>query len=114
MGIGAAGSESSGIVSIENFRQSFVSFYLLSEETVSSNFVHVYTDPQEFNFSTNPTFIDANGTIRDPVLISEPVAYITSVGLYNNNNDLLAVAKLTKPLRKDFTIGTVIKIKLDY
>ena len=99
---------------LESFRASLTSFSLQSEETITSNFVHVYTDPQEFNYSTNPTFIQDNGTIRDPVLISEPVSYITSVGLYNNNNDLLAVAKLTKPLRKDFTIGPVIRIKLDY
>ena len=96
------------------FLQSIHGFSLRSEETITSNFVHVYTDPQEFNYSTNPTFIQADGTIIDPVLISEPVSYITSVGLYNNNNDLLAVAKLTKPLRKDFTIGPVIRIKLDY
>ena len=47
-------------------------------------------------------------------LIYSPVTYITTVGLYNDSNELLAVAKLSKPLQKDFTKESLIRVKLDY
>ena len=47
-------------------------------------------------------------------LISNPQTYVTTVGMYNDNNELLAVAKLSKPLTKDFTKEALIRIKLDY
>ena len=47
-------------------------------------------------------------------MIDNPQTYITTVGLYNDNQDLLAVAKLSQPLPKDFTKEALIKIKLDY
>ena len=47
-------------------------------------------------------------------MINSPQAFITTVGLYNDNNDLLAVAKLSRPLLKDFTKETLVRIKLDY
>ena len=47
-------------------------------------------------------------------MIDSPQAYITSVGLYNDNNDLLGIAKLSRPLLKDFTKESLIRVKLDY
>jgi hypothetical protein len=47
-------------------------------------------------------------------MINSPQAFVTSVGLYNDNNDLLAVAKLSRPLLKDFTKESLVRIKLDY
>jgi len=47
-------------------------------------------------------------------MIYSPVTYITTVGLYNDSNELLAVAKLSKPLQKDFTKETLVRVKLDY
>ena len=47
-------------------------------------------------------------------MVNNPQSYITSVGLYNDTNDLLAIAKLSKPLLKDFTKEALIRIKLDY
>ena len=47
-------------------------------------------------------------------MVDSPQSYITTVGLYNDNNDLLAVAKLSRPLLKDFTKESLIRIKLDY
>ena len=46
--------------------------------------------------------------------INSPQSYITTVGMYNDNNDLLAVAKLSKPLLKDFTKETLVRVKLDF
>ena len=68
----------------------------------------------EFNYSTNPSNITGSGELRHSVMIDNPQGYITQVGLYNDNNDLLAVAKLSTPLLKDFTKEALVRIKLDY
>tara|TARA_R100001509_G_scaffold163600_1_gene138557 strand:- start:6 stop:1019 length:1014 start_codon:yes stop_codon:yes gene_type:complete len=90
------------------------SFKLNSEETVSSNYVFVRVRNSEFNYSNNPSNITGSGELRHNSMVNNPQAYITSVGLYNDNNDLLGVAKLSKPLLKDFTKEALIRIKLDY
>jgi hypothetical protein len=89
-------------------------FRVQSEETISSNFVFVRARNSEFNYSTNPSLITGSGEIRHNVMIDTPQSYITTIGLYNDNNDLLAVAKLSRPLLKDFTKETLIRVKLDY
>lgn len=90
------------------------SFKLQSEETISSNFVFVRVRNSEFNYSTNPSNITGSGELTHNIMINSPQAYITTVGLYNDNNDLLAVAKLSRPLLKDFTKEALVRIKLDY
>ena len=89
-------------------------FTIQSEETVTSNYVFVRVRNSEFNYSTNPSYITGSGELRHDVMINTPQAYITTVGMYNDNNDLVAVAKLSKPLLKDFTKEALIRIKLDY
>ncbi len=90
------------------------SFKLNSEETISSNYVFVRVRNSEFNYSNNPSNITGSGELRHDSMVNNPQAYITSVGLYNDNNDLLGVAKLSRPLLKDFTKEALIRIKLDY
>ena len=58
--------------------------------------------------------IDDNGNILYTTLINNPQTFITTVGMYNDSNELLAVAKLSKPLVKDFTKEALIRVKLDY
>jgi len=90
------------------------SFRQQSEETITSNFVFVRARNSEFNYSTNPSLITGSGELRHNVMIDSPQSFITAVGLYNDNNDLLAVAKLSRPLLKDFTKESLVRIKLDY
>ena len=87
---------------------------LQSEETISSNFVFVRVRNSEFNYSTNPSNITGSGELSHDIMINSPQAYITTVGLYNDSNDLLAIAKLSRPLLKDFTKEALVRIKLDY
>ena len=89
-------------------------FTLQSAETITSNYVFVRVRNSEYNYSTNPSYITGSGELRHDVMINTPQAYITTVGLYNNNNDLLGVAKLSRSLLKDFTKEALIRIKLDY
>ena len=97
----------SAIISGSNFR-------LNSEETVTSDYVFVRIRNSEFNYSTNPSNITGSGELRHNIMVNSPQAYITTVGLYNDNNDLLAVAKLSRPLLKDFTKEALVRIKLDF
>lgn len=90
------------------------SFKLSSQETVSSNFVFARARNSEFNYSTNPSILTGSGEIRHDILIDAPETYVTTVGLYNDNQDLLAVAKLSRPLLKNSTKEALIRIKLDY
>jgi hypothetical protein len=89
-------------------------FSLQSQEVVSSRYFFTRVKNSEFNYTTNPSIIDANGNLLYTTLIDNPQTFITTVGMYNDNNELLAVAKLSKPLTKDFTKEALIRIKLDY
>ena len=91
-----------------------VEFTVRSEETVTSNYVFIRARNSEFNYSTNPSYITGSGELRHSALIDNPQAYISTVGLYNDNNELLAVAKLSRPLLKDFTKEALLRVKLDY
>lgn len=92
----------------------FNSFQLNSQETVPSQYVFTRIRNSEFNYSTNPSFITGSGDIRIDRMVNAPQTYVTTVGMYNDNNELLAVAKLSKPLLKDFTKEALVRIKLDF
>jgi hypothetical protein len=89
-------------------------FRLQNYETISSRYFFVRVKNSEFNYTTNPTVIDSNGNLLYTSLIYNPQTYIASVGLYNNSGDLVAVAKLNKPLVKDFTKELLLRVKLDF
>jgi hypothetical protein len=91
------------------------SFKVNSEETISSDFIFVRARNNEFNYSENPSFISGStGEVLFQSFINAPQTYITTVGLYNDTNDLVAVAKLSRPLEKDFTKETLVRVKLDF
>lgn len=90
------------------------SFQLNNKETISSQFAFVRVRNSEFNYSTNPSYITGSGDLRISEMVNAPQTYVTTVGMYNDNNELLAVAKLSRPLLKDFTKEALIRIKLDF
>jgi hypothetical protein len=89
-------------------------FSLNSEETITSDYIFVRIKNSDFNYTTNPSMISGSGEFYYPSLINNPQTFITTVGLYNDNNELLGVAKLSKPLVKDFTKEALIRVKLDF
>ena len=90
-------------------------FTLRSEETLTSDYVFVRARNAEFNYSENPSFISGStGELIYPIFVESPQTYITTIGLYNDANELVAVAKLSKPLEKDFTKELLVRVKLDF
>lgn len=89
-------------------------FQLNSYEQVSSNYVFVRIKNGDYNYTTNPTYISGSGNLVYSTLINNPQTYITTVGMYNTANELLAVAKMSRPLLKDFTKEALLRVKLDW
>jgi hypothetical protein len=91
------------------------SFALNSEETITSDYVFVRARNSEFNYSENPSFISGStGEVIYDNFINAPQVYVTTVGMYNDSNELLAVAKMSRPLLKDFTKEALVRVKLDF
>ena len=91
-------------------------FIIDTEEDVNSQFYFVRAKNSQFNYTNNPSF--TSGSSRGTILFSSmrmnPKVFITTVGMYNDQNDLLAVAKLSQPIAKDFTKEALIRVKLDF
>lgn len=90
-------------------------FAARSEEKISSTHYFVRVTNKNFNFSNNPTFVTGStGTFRHASMLRNPSVYLTTIGMYDDNNRLVAVAKLSQPLLKSFNREALIKVKLDY
>ena len=90
-------------------------FTLNSQENISSDFIFVRPRSSQFNYSQNPSFISGStGEVLYSSFINNPQVYITTVGLYNDASELVAVAKLSRPLLKDFTKEALVRVKLDF
>lgn len=90
-------------------------FRARSAETISSTHYFVRLRNKEYNYSNNPTFYNAdNGALVQSDFRNDPRTYVTTVGLYNDQNELLAVAKLSKPVRKSFDEEVLLRVRLDF
>jgi len=90
-------------------------FQVRRTENVSTSHYFVRANNREFNFSNNPTFVSGSvGKFTQPLFEKDPHVYITTVGLYDDANELLAVAKTSKPIEKSFDKEIAIKVKLDF
>jgi hypothetical protein len=90
-------------------------FRLNSQETITSDYVFIRARNSEFNYSENPSFISGStGEVIYDYFIDNPQVYPTTVGLYNDANELLAVAKMSKPIPKNFIHEALITVKLDF
>lgn len=68
----------------------------------------------EFNYSSNPTYLSSSQIVVKNEASDPPISYITTVGLYSADNELLAVAKLSEPLKKTIDSELTIRVRLDY
>ena len=87
------------------------------KEEINSTHYFVRATSQEFNATTNETLYTQSAAGTKQVisgLNSDPKTYITSVGMYNSNSELLAIAKLSQPILKSTAREALIKVKLDF
>ena len=91
------------------------SFQARREEEISSTNYFVRANNKDFNFSANPTFsTGSDGSFTQGTFFKDPKTFITQVGLYNDSDELLAIAKLSKPLLNSYAREAIIKVKLDF
>lgn len=84
-------------------------------ESITSTYYFIRLKNGMYNYSNNPTFITGSlGDIKIPLFKESPTTYITTIGLYNNRQELLAVARLSKPIPKNFTNEIILQVKLDF
>lgn len=84
-------------------------------ENVSTAHYFVRVNNREFNYSNNPTFVTGSqGEFYNNSFTTEPIVYPTTIGLYNDANELIAVAKTSKPIAKSFSKEVLVKVKLDF
>ena len=90
---------------------------------INSSLVFCRAMPDDFNYSSNPTYIEQTGdyqgrlTIYDPTLpeeTQEPFTYVTTIGLHDNTGGLLAVAKLSRPVEKNPSRDLTLRVRLDF
>ncbi|MAF37115.1 hypothetical protein CL622_08440 [archaeon] len=68
----------------------------------------------DFNYSSNPTYLSGSKMVVKNTHSDEPITYMTTVGLYSAANELLAVAKLSEPLKKTPSNEFTLRVRLDY
>jgi hypothetical protein len=100
---------------LHNMLESGSDFQARRVENISTSHYFVRAQNREFNFSNNPTFITgSDGTFKESDFETNPRTYITAIGLMNDANEILAVAKTSQPIEKSFDKEVLVKVKLDF
>jgi hypothetical protein len=90
-------------------------FLARNSEKITSTHYFVRVKNSQYNFSNNTTYVTGSaGAIAQSSFIKDPKSYITTIGLYNQRYELVAVAKLSKPLLKTSQREALIRVKLDF
>jgi len=114
----APGNAKAFVWSIENSSKVMT---VRKSEFVPARHYFIRVKNRDFNYSNNPTYVydgtdgvHAQGTIYNEDFITDPKTYITTVGLYNSDNELIAVAKLSRPAVKAFDNELLVQVKVDF
>jgi len=89
-------------------------FQARNSEKITSTHYFVRVKNGQFNYTNNPTFVTGSTGDINTSFLTDPVTYITTIGLYNDQQELLAVAKVSKPILKSFSKESLIRVKLDF
>jgi len=95
-------------------RQRIVDIQFSNTTELNSTIYFCRVGHNDFNYSSNPTYLQDSKIRVKNKTTDAPVSYITTVGLYSADNEMLAVAKLSEPLRKDPTNDITLRVRLDY
>lgn len=90
-------------------------FIARSAETITSTNYFIRLRNSQYNYSNNPTYYTGSNpqNVLEPFRV-KPITYVTTIGLYNDSNELLAVAKLSRPVQKSTDKEALIRVRLDY
>lgn len=106
------GSEISS--SCDGFRNRLFDLDFNNTTELNSTIYFCRANTSDFNYSSNPTYLSGSKVRVKDQATDSPVSYVTTVGLYSADNELLAVAKLSEPLKKDPTNEFTLRVRLDY
>ena len=95
-------------------RNRIVNIQLNNTTELNSTIHFCRVNHNDFNYSSNPTYLSGSQIRVKNLTTDAPISYITTVGLYSPDNELLAVAKLSEPLKKDPTQEMILRVRLDY
>jgi hypothetical protein len=88
---------------------------LFNEDFTPLNSIFIRARNLEYNYSANPSFISgSSGIIIYPEWYENPQTYVTTIGLYNDNNELMATAKLPRPYNKNFNNEALFQVNLNF
>ena len=100
--------------SCSGFRNALYNVEFNNTTELNSTIYFCRASHNEFNYSSNPTYLN-NSKIRvKNSTLDQPVSYITTIGLYSADNELLAVAKLSEPIKKTPETELTFRVRLDY
>ena len=98
-----------------NFRNRIQNISFNNTTELNSTIYFCRAGHNDFNFSSNPTYLSSSQIIvKDENPLADPISYITTIGLYSPNNELMAVAKLSEPLKKTPSNEFTLRVRLDY
>ena len=100
--------------SIEAFRRRIYNISFNNTTEINSTIYFCRAPSNKFNYSSNPTYVTGSKIRVKNIASDNPISYVTTVGLYNSSNELLAVAKLSEPLKKSVDNELTIRVRLDY
>lgn len=98
----------------DNLRHRIQNLSFNNTTELNSTVYFCRADNTDFNYSSNPTYLSSSKMVVKNNSQDVPVSYVTSVGMYSADNELLAVAKLSEPLKKDPTTEFTVRVRLDY
>ena len=100
--------------SCDDLRHRIVNLSFNNTTELNSTIYFCRASHNDFNYSSNPTYLSASKMVVKNNSTDSPVSYTTAVGLYSADNELLAVAKLSEPLKKDPSSEFTLRVRLDY
>ena len=100
--------------SCNDFRHRIKKISFNNTTELHSSIYYIRANHNQFNYSSNPTYLSSSQIRVKTSTTESPIAYITTVGLYSADNELLAVAKLSEPLKKTPETDLTLRVRLDY
>ena len=98
----------------DSFRRLVVNLQFNNNTQLYSTVYNCRVDANEFNFSSNPTYLSGSKIRVKNTPTDKNYSYITTVGLYSDTDELLATAKLSEPLRNTDAVNYTLSVRLDY